>query len=337
MQKKRQAATRSDVARLAGVAPSTVSLVLNGTPGPRIPEETRKRVVDAASRLGYSSSTIARALVTGRTMTIGVVVHFVDRPFQQYAARVLDGLWQVIQPKGYRMLLVPGGGPACVAGLYRERSVDGIVVLAAPAAADDPELRSVAEAGFPAVCVGTRPLAVRTDYVDIDNAAAARAATEELLRAGHREILHLAGPLEVNSAAQERRDGYLAAMRAAGAPVREELVLDCSFNPRFVAERLPRALDAGLRCTAIFCGNHAMARAAKDVLASRGLGHVALTAIDADESGANAICTWEQPLEEIGGEAGRLLLARIGGEGGAPRVRLLPCRRAPGAGVAPPR
>lgn len=340
MQRRKQAANRSDVARLAKVAPSTVSLVLNATPGPRIPDETRQRVMDAARQLGYSSSTIARALVTGRTMTVGVVVHFVERPFHQYAAGILDGFWMAMRPQGYRMLLVPGGGDACVAGLYRERSVDGLIVLAAHADAADPELKSLAESGFPAVFIGTRPLAVRADYVDIDNAATARQATEELIRAGHRDILHLAGPLDVNSAARERRDGYLAAMRAAGLPAREDMVLDCSFNGAFVAERLPAALDAGLRCTAIFCANYDMARAAAAVLAARGLrvpADVSLIAIDADDTLRNEIRTFAQPLEGIGGEAGRLLLERMTSAGGPPRSVFMPCQLAGAVTVAPPR
>ncbi len=340
MQRRKQAANRSDVARLAKVAPSTVSLVLNATPGPRIPDETRQRVMEAARQLGYSSSTIARALVTGRTMTVGVVVHFVERPFQQYVAGILDGFWMAMRPQGYRMLLVPGSAESCVAGLYRERSVDGLIVLAAPAASADPELKSLAEADFPAVFIGARPLAVRTDYIDIDNAATARQATEELIRAGHRDILHLAGPLDVNSAARERRDGFLAAMRAAGLPVREGMVLDCSFNGAFVGQRLPALLDGGARFTAIFCANYDMARAAAAVLAARGLrvpGDVSLIAIDADNTLRNEIRTFAPPLEDIGGAAGRRLRESMGGTSGAPRTVLIPCQPAGAASVAPPR
>ena len=340
MQRRKQAANRSDVARLAKVAPSTVSLVLNATPGPRIPDETRQRVMDAARQLGYSSSTIARALVTGRTMTVGVVVHFVERPFHQYAAGILDGFWMAMRPQGYRMLLVPGGTEACVAGLYRERSVDGLIVLAAHADAADPELKSLAEAGFPAVFIGTRPTAVRTDYVDIDNVATARQATEELIRAGHRDILHLAGPLDVNSAARDRRDGYVAALRAAGLPVRENLIIDCSFNGDFVDPRLSAAMDAGLRFSAIFAANYSMARAASAVLAKRGLripADVSLITIDADDTLRNEIRTVAQPLEGIGSEAGRLLLERMTGTGGPPRSVFMPCQLSGAATVAPPR
>lgn len=341
MQRRRQAASRSDVAKLAKVAPSTVSLVLNNTPGPRIPDETRKRVLEAAEALGYRSSSIAKALVTGRTNTIGVVMHYVDRPFYQYSARVLDGFWLSLQPHGYRMLMVRGTGDTCVAGLYRERSVDGILVLAGPHAARDPELMDLAAAGFPVVFIGSRPLAVACDYVDIDNVLTARQATEELIRAGHREILHLAGPLDVNSAAVDRLAGYRQAMDAAGLPRRPELELDCSFNPELAEERLEKAMQGGLRFTAIFAANQAMAHGAMRVLRARDLdvpSDVAITAIDLEHEDPKrqSLFTYEQPLDDIGQRAGEALHERINGYEGPGRALLLPCRSVPGSSLGPP-
>jgi LacI family transcriptional regulator len=333
------------VATKAGVAPSTVSLVLNRTPGPRIPEETRKRVVDAARELGYQSSTIARALVTGKTSTVGVVMHFVDRPFHSYVAGVLDGFWDTLHRHGYRMLMASGSAEACVSGLYRERSVDGILLFAAPYLADDGELRNMVDAGFPAVFVGTLPKGAKADYVDVDNVDLGEQATRLLLASGHRDILHLAGPLEVNSAAIDRRTGYLRALQEAGIPAREELIVDCSFNGTFVEERLGAAMARGARFTAIFAANHAMAQGAVQALRKRGLQvprDVSITAIDADsraDPGSELVITsFAQPLEELGREAGRLLFERIGGAArGAKRVHL-PCRKIAGSSIArPPR
>lgn len=342
MQRRKQAASRSDVAKLAKVAPSTVSLVLNNTPGPRIPDETRKRVVQAAEELGYRSSSIAKALVTGRTNTIGVVMHFVERPFIHYSARVLDGCWMALQQHGYRMLMLRGTGDTCVAGLYRERSVDGVLVLAAPHQSRDPELLDLAASGFPIVFVGSRPEAVTSDYVDIDNVTTARQATEELIRAGHREILHIAGPLEVNSSALDRLAGYRQAMDAAGLPRRPELELDCSFNGGFAEQRLAAAMQAGLRFTAIFSANQGMAYGAMRTLQARGLRvpqDVSVIAIDAeqDDPGLPRVSTYEQPLDAIGRRAGEALHGRIGGFDGPGRAFLLPCRSLPGATLGPPR
>lgn len=341
-QRTRKAASRSDVARLAGVAPSTVSLVLNNTPGPRIPDETRKRVVAAAESLGYRSSSIAKALVTGRTHTVGVVLHFVGRPFIDYSARVLDGCWLALQERGYRLLMVRGGADACVAGLFRERSVDGIVVVAAPHQADDAELVDLAASGFPTVFIGSRPQRAECEYVDIDNAATAREATARLIRAGHRAILHLAGPLGVNSAAVDRLAGYRQALADAGLPFRDELVIDGSFNPEIAGERLDAALAGGLRFSAVFSANESMGYGAVRVLEAHGLrvpDDVAMICIDRDTyvRGEPHLETYEQPLDAIGRRAGTALIERIEGLDGPPRSLLLPCRPVPGASLAPPR
>lgn len=334
MQRRKRAANRHDVAKLAGVAPSTVSLVLNNTPGPRIPAATRQRVAAAAESLGYRSSAIAKALGSGKTHTIGVVMHFVERPFYQYSARIMDACWLALQPHGYRMLMVRGGDGTCVAGLYRERSVDGLIIMAAPNQAPDPELADLVEAGFPAVFIGSRPPAVACDYVDIDNLATAHEGTARLIRAGHREIVHLAGPIASSSAAAERLAGFRRAMAEAGLPVRDEQVVDGAFTADAAAEGLGRAMQAGLRCTAIFAANQLMAFGAVRVLAARGLRvpeDVVIAAIDRDPDGPQlpGLLCYDQPLGEIGGHAARILLERIGGDLGPMRSVLLPCRPVP--------
>lgn len=343
MSRRTHAATRQDVALRAGVAPSTVSLILNRTPGPRIPDETRQRVIAAARDLGYQSSSIARALVTGRTNTIGVVMHFVDQPFQGYTTAILDGFWKGIMGRGYRMLLALGSRDACVGGLYRERSVDGLIVFAAPVESDDDELGNLDKAGFPAVFVGTRPNGIRCDYVDIDNVKVARQATERLIEAGHRRILHLAGPLEVNSAAVDRRKGYLEALALAGIPADEDLIVDCSFNRSFVAERLGRVMDAGVRFTAIFAANLGMAQGALQLLLARGIRvpeEVSLIGIDAErdpDPTGFTIDTYAQPLQAIGLEAASILRRRMDASLAVPgRSTFLPCTYVPGRSIAPP-
>jgi len=344
IRKRSHAATRRDVAARAGVAPSTVSLVLNRTPGPRIPEETRERVMAAARELGYQSSTIARALVTGKTQTVGVVLHFVDRPFISYVSKILDAFWIALNERGYRMLMAEGTAESCVAGLFRERSVDGLLVMVPPYASADAELRDMVDAGFPAVFAGSLPGAIKADYVDVDNVLLGQRATTLLLEAGHRRIVHLAGPLVVNSSARDRRTGYESAMRAAGLPVDESSVIDCSYNGEFVSDRLGAAMDRGLEFTAIFAANHSMAHGAQRALIARGLRvpeDVSITTIDLDAWTARPIgcpiTCFEQPLGTIGAQAAALLMERMDGLVSGPRSVLLPGTLIPGGSVAPPR
>lgn len=335
---RRPAVTRKDVAEAAGVAPSTVSLVLNNTAGTNIPQATRDRVAAVAQRLGYRSSAIARALVTGRTMTVGVVIHFMDRPFQSYAAGVLDGVWSALQPAGYRMLMAFAGPEACIAGLFRERSVDGVLVLAAPVAAADAELQEAIASRFPAVFIGSAPPSLRVDYVDIDNREAGRRVTSMLIAAGHRRILHLAGPLAVNSSAVDRLAGHRQALADAGIPWDAGLLIDASYNEAFAVERVGAALDRGLSFTAIAAANQRMAQGAVYALRHRGRrvpADVSVAAIDR-AAGAVPITCLEQPLADIGREAALLLLQRMQGANDAARRLLLPCREVDGGSVALP-
>ncbi len=335
---RRRAATRQDVADAAGVAPSTVSLVLNDTPGTNIPQTTRDRVMVAAQRLGYRSSAIARALVTGCTMTVGVVIHFMEKPFQSYAAGVLDGVWSALQPAGYRMLMAFAGSDACIGGLFRERGVDGVLVLAAPSSSDDRELQDAVSGRFPMVFVGAAPAALAVDYVDIDNRTAGRCVTEMLIAAGHRRILHLAGPLAVNSSAVDRLAGYRDALEDAGIPWDQGLVIDASYNERFAEERVGAAVDQGLSFTAIAAANHGMAQGAVRALRQRGIwrpADVSVAAIDR-RTGDIPITCLEQPLPDIGATAARLLLERMQGADDAARRVFLPCRVVDGGSIVPP-
>lgn len=339
-----RAASRKDVALRAGVAPSTVSLVLNKTPGLRIAPETRNRVEAAARELGYQSSAIARALVTGRSNTIGVVIHYLKQPFQSYASGVLDGAWDVLLEHGYRMLLSVGTPEACLAGQYRERVVDALLVLAPPLPADDQELLDVADAGFPTVCIGARPRSCldRLGYADIDNVAAGRRCAEILLEAGHRRIAHVAGPLELSTVAGERLAGVRQAMRAAGLELGDDKVIDCSWNAVFAHERFGAALDRGLDATAIVCGNHGMAFGCIRALQERGRsvpGDMSITAIDAvanPECAPILVTHLAQPLHEVGAQAGRILLDLLSGRASGVRQVLLPCTEVAGNSVGPP-
>jgi LacI family transcriptional regulator len=334
-------ASRRDVAALAGVAPGTVSLVLNGTPGIRVSPETRKRIEDAAQVLAYQSSQTANALATGRTDAIGVVLNYVQQPFQDYVSGLMDGLWETLSPRGLRLVLAGGTPEHRAAGLFNRRSVDGIVFIAPPAEAD-PELDTIAAARFPAICIGSRPAHPGLACVDIDNAAAGRQATNALIDAGHRRILHLAGPLSVNSSARERLAGYRSALAVAGIPEDPVLIHDCSYNGAFAVDAVARILDSGTRFTAIFAGNSDMGRGAVTTLVRRGLrvpADVSVISIDQDFrarwQGPELTCL-AQPLREIGQIAGQRILGMIAGAEPTSGMQLLPCQLIAGATMAPP-
>lgn len=341
---RHQAVTRREVAELAGVAPSTVSLVLNNNPGTRIAAGTRERVLAAARQLGYHPSAVASALATGRTRNIGVVIHFTEMPFTGYVSDILNGAWPLAVRDGLRLLMSEGQPDASLAGIYRERAVDGILTSVIPRAAHDPELERVVKTGFPLVYVGARPDRLAADYVDIDNLRAGYTVTRALLAAGHRRILHIAGPTGLISSARDRQYGYEQALREAGIAPDPALVVAGSYNPAIAGPALRETLARGQQFSAIFAANYAMALAAVDEL--RRVGRrvpedVAITAIDRRPEGVGAkgteIYCLEQPCWAIGAKAIELLQTRISGRyAGPPREVFLPWTVNPGHSIAPP-
>ena len=329
MTKNRKPVRRADVAAAAGVAPTTVSLVLNRHPGVNIPESTRKRVFDAAERLGYRPSRVACSLSSGQTRTVGVVLHFLSNPFQVYSAGVLNGAWPVFRERRYRLLIDEGSDECGASNLFHEKCVDGLLVLAPPShRRAGGELEAVIESGFPAVLVGASLKGDPLDYVDIDNVGAGRMATEALLAAGHRRIAHITGPLEMSSAARDRRKGYRAALRQAGVSVDDGLIAEGNWLAESGREASASLLRAGVDFTAVFAGNDNMACGAIEALRASGLsvpGDISVVGVDGFTEHAPAgvkLATVRQPLAAIGRLAAERLLDQMqGGAGGGQPVR----------------
>lgn len=316
---KPRVARRKDVAELAGVSPSTVSLVLNNTPGPRIPDSTRQRIIDAANQLGYQPNAVARALVTGKTMTIGVVFHYIGNPFHETATNWLNGVWKTLQLRDYRLLIGEGVEDKPLAGMYRQRGVDGLIILVPPTQPhdDDKEMQQMIDADFPVVSIGSHFKQQIGDYVDTDNRRVARTMTEKLIEAGHKRIAHITGPMDVNSSAVDRFEGYKEALAKHNLPYDESLIVYANYTPDVAIESLKKKLDEKVEFTAMFSANASMAHGAIRTLRERGLNvpdDVSVTAIDLpfqQEPIDYELVTYHQSLSNIGVRATELLLERI--------------------------
>ncbi|GAA1824941.1 LacI family DNA-binding transcriptional regulator [Agromyces salentinus] len=206
----------SDVARLAGVSKATASRALSGRG--HVAEQTRLRVVQAASEIGYIASPDAASLVTGRTKNVGVVIPFVNSWF---FGEMLEGIERALLGAGYDLTLynLPEGGPARARVfdffLARKR-VDAVIVIAVDLT--EGEVRGLERREKPIVCVGGSGDA--TARLSIDDRAVGLLATEHLLHLGHTRIAHLAGAgagLQPNSMAGLRAAGFRDAVAAADA------------------------------------------------------------------------------------------------------------------------
>lgn len=216
--------TMADVAQVAGVSHQTVSRVLSGHPHVR--EATRAQVNEAIARLGYRRNPAARALVTRRTRTIGVIA--VNTTLHGPAS-TLAGVQEAARDQGYLVSAVTLRTPDAVSLAEAVEhlaawGVDGVVAITP----QRETVRALAalHTPFPVVTVegGHR---LRLPGVSLDQALGARLVTTHLLDLGHPTVWHVAGPpswLE----SEARTEGWRAALAAAGAPAPEPLYGDWS-------------------------------------------------------------------------------------------------------------
>ncbi len=242
----------SDVGRLAGVSHQTVSRVLNGSPNVR--PETRERVLEAMRELDYRPNTLARALVTGRSQTLGVVSF--DTTLYGPASTLL-GIEQAAHLAGYFIIvaslkaLTRDSVTEAVERL-RTAGVEGILVIA-PYDEAVQALQTIS-AEVPLVAVEAGPRA-ELPVVCVDQFEGARQATDHLLELGHETVWHIAGPRDFLEA-RERVDGWRATLERAGREVPEPLIGDWSASKGY---ELGRRLAGERAVSAIFVANDQMA------------------------------------------------------------------------------
>jgi DNA-binding LacI/PurR family transcriptional regulator len=260
---RRRTAVMADVARLAGVSHQTVSRVINDSAHVR--PETRRRVLAAMRTLDYRPNPAARALVTGRSRTLGVVSF--DTTLYGPAS-TLFAIEQAAHAAGYfitivSLLAMDRTGVLGAVDRLRVQGVDGILVItpqegAAEAVANLP-------AAVPVVAVEAGP-AGSVPVVAVDQFAGAVSATQLLLDLGHRTVWHVAGPRDFLEA-QQRVEGWRAALEAAGAQAPPVLTGD--WSPRSGYE-VGRRLGEDPEVTAVFVANDQMALGVLRALHERG-------------------------------------------------------------------
>ena len=327
--------TLEQVAALAGVSRATVSRVVNGSP--KVSPVVRAQVERAVAKLGYVPNRAARSLVTRRADSVALVVsephaRFFSEPF---FAGMVRGVSAALAETGVQLLLLIAQGPPIhrgttpavprtpPAGRGRlERyvvggHVDG--VLLASLHGDDPLPGTLERAGVPAVLVGRPAGAAPASYVDADNRGGARKAVDHLVSRGRRRIATITGPLDMG-VGLDRLDGYRDGLAAAGLAGAGDLVETGDFTDEGGAAAMDRLLGRpGPPVDAVFAASDLMAAGALRALRAAGRRVPDDVAVVGFEDSAVAryaqppLTTVRQPIEEMGRQATRLLLARVAG------------------------
>jgi DNA-binding LacI/PurR family transcriptional regulator len=317
--------TLKDVAELAGVSPSAVSRAF--TQGASVSPKTRTKVEEAARKLGYAPSLIARSLATRRTRLIGLVANNFQNPV---FLDVFDLYTRALQARGLRPLLVnltDVVDPSESSQLLKQYHVDGVIVAtstlppAFPVTFRDAGLRIVHAFGR-----ATRRPAV--PIVGIDNVAAGRLAAQTLMARGYRRLGFLGGP-EAATSTQDRSTGFLKEISAAGlSPPRVGFARAYSYDAgREAIGALLR--DADLE--AIFCGDDLICMGAMDGARAAGLsvpenlGFLGFNDMAMAKWAPYNLTTIHQPIDDIIRRSVELLLELVEDDSGRPTSTVLPC------------
>lgn len=300
-----------DVAREAGVAPSTVSRALNNHPS--VGEEYVQRVREAAERLGYRPNGVARNLRRRTTDLIALIIPDVGNHFHTAVAR---GVEDVARESGMSVLLCNSDEDpvkeATYLGVAQSENVAGVLLCPHHS---DVDISLLLDNRIPVVAID-RKLRGAVDSVTTDSRSGAYEATTHLLESGWLRPGCCAGPADVETA-QWRVDGYVDAVVGSGA---EPLVAYGSYDREGGARTTAELLDRADPPDSLFVSNEQMALGALAELKRRGLEpgrDIGILTFD-DTPWAPLMeppmSVVEQPSYEIGARSARMLIDRIRGE-----------------------
>ncbi|MEU2677482.1 LacI family DNA-binding transcriptional regulator [Streptomyces sp. NPDC007107] len=306
------------VAAAAGVSTAAVSQAVNGTG--RISEATRRRVLDAATELGWSPSASATALRRARTRTIALVVR---RPTDvlgsdPHFSELITGLEGELAPRGYGLLLHLVADIAQESALYErlvaEGRIDGAVLT--DARADDPRPELLRGLGLPAVLLGSPDAASPVPRVGLgQQGAGIKEAVAHLLELGHRRVAYIAGPSELLHT-RLRLHAFEEALAESGlTPV---AVRHSDFTERAAVEVTEELLALPDRPTALVFPNDSMAVCGIGTAQRAGLrvpGDLSVVGYDNLSLGRwvhPRLTTVDQQVQRVGAAAARTLLAGCG-------------------------
>ncbi|WP_159619934.1 LacI family DNA-binding transcriptional regulator [Ruania rhizosphaerae] len=332
--------TQADVARLAGVSQTTVSLVLSGSGAAqhRVGETVRERVLRAIELTGYVANPVAQSLAGGRTSIIGVYTYEPVFPHDagNFYYPFLEGMEDEAQRLGVDLLLFTSMAPSNRAliggaGIRRLRVADGCVLLGRHSSPDD--LAELVRLDFPFAFVGRRETpAGEVPFAGAAYEDATASIVDHLLELGHRRIALVNG-YTGHESVEDRARGYRRAMSAAGL---QPVTFDQ--GDRDAGDLLNALTSSGMTAAAVASDiSGALRRTALD----RGLsvpGDLSLVRLGDPEVGEEADVDWTGfliPRMQMGAEALRIVAQRLAGDEDADAQRFISCTVVDGTTAGP--
>jgi LacI family transcriptional regulator len=317
--------TTKKLGKELGLAQATISMALRDHP--EISLATRRRVQDAAKRLNYTPSRIARAMRTGKTHTVGVIVPVLS---VSYFPAVVDAVEIEAKRCAYQCLICQSRHTEEEfqhrVGTLLEHRVDGLVVMPFDSFSNAATYRNLQRHGTPFVIADMEmPGDLAVDSVTNDNVAIGRTATEHLLALGHRRIACLRGT-DCSLVMIRRFEGYCAAMRDHGVAVDERLVVEHGRHYTDGQSAVMTLLARGVPFTALIAPSDGAAVEAMLALQAHGIRVPADISVvgcanqDFTALVSPALTTVDQNATSLGQSAFALLADRLADPAAPPRA-----------------
>ena len=309
------------VAQLAGVSVATASRVMSGSNHP-VSEKTRQLVLSAADRLSFEPNRLARALVTARSQTVGVIVHDISDP---YFGDIVKGLENGVQAEDYRLFVASSDRDPeeelNYVRAFHAYQVDAIVFAASsltdPDYADTLNRLAARYRGRGGVIVVLSDHFLEAPRVHFDNRRATAEMAGYLAERGHRRIGYITGPPELE-VSRVRLAGFNAAVAKFGLSAGPEYIANGQFTLKGGAAAMTELLER-VDVTAVLAANDPMAIGATRHLVASGItvpDDISVGGLDdipMAEYGPVPLTTMRIPTYEIGRQGASLLLEALGG------------------------
>jgi DNA-binding LacI/PurR family transcriptional regulator len=255
------------IARRANVSTATVSRTLNQSGAVR--PATARKVWRAAAALNYYPNSHARALVSGRSRLLGLIVSDITNPFFPELVRSFEALATqhqydlILTSTDYQTSRMTG----CLRRML-ERKVDGVAIMTSEM--DVGLIKELSRRGVPLVFMDVGQVGARMSHVRIDYANGMRQAVDHVLGLGHKRVAFISGPLDLQSA-RTRRQAFLDGMRARGLKPDPKLVREGTHTAEGGQHAMTTILRNPKRPTAVVCSNDWTAIGALHALGAAGL------------------------------------------------------------------
>ncbi len=305
--------TIRDVAKQAGVAPMTVSRVINNSG--YVSEDTRTRVEEAISRLGYVPNMLGPSLRFNQTNTLALVLTDITNPFWTTVAR---GVEDAAQEAGYSVILCNTDESEAKQDQYLtmllKRRIDGILLV--PSTSTSNVVQTIKNQGVKVVVLDREVNETEVDVVEGDSVGGAYQLTRYLIELGHQHIAILSGPQNVSTSSQ-RVAGFCQAIEEANLTHNTANIYWGEFSQTLGHEMVRRALQSTPRPTAFLAVNNFIANGALQALREMNIRvpeDVSVVSFDDIPVSINPmpfLTVAAQPAYEMGYQATQLLVARL--------------------------